>query len=677
MGVLGHRAFFRSSDARRRVKESVIKEMKMATNNERQLDDAQAFGSVLKSFFKSRAFVYCRSVVFSAIMYFVAYYLSFAIKTDGFELTGFSRPGLKNLLLFWHSVGWVLAIKLLVVFVRRTYRNLGFYATMRDLRFIIVDAVLSFACILIWFTIGNKAGFFKIEVPFSILFLDMIFSVIIRGGVRLFRRFVKESVLPRLDPDSDEEPAFLVGANTAGAHIANTINTQHNVGYHVVGFLTIHHYKVKMSVATVPVVAHVDDLVEAASRYGVNTILFVAGSLPGKLFREIYNRCDKHGLKLQVVPQVEFLPDKKIPIREIDINDLLKRDPINLDTKKISALVEGRRIMVTGAGGSIGSESCRQLMRFNPKELILLGRGENRIFFLERELRALGSPTVLTPVIADVSNAPRIDSIFSSLRPQIVFHAAAHKHVPLMEANIPEAIRNNIYGTKVVADASDRYGVEKFVMISTDKAVNPTSVMGCSKQMAERYVNARGVGSKTKFIVTRFGNVLGSNGSVVPIFTKQIQNGGPITITDLRMTRYFMTIPEASQLVLEAASMGEGGEIFVLDMGEPVKIVELAKDMIRLAGLPENAIEIKEIGLRPGEKLYEELYFESEERIETNQPKLFAAKHREFKLAEVQAQLDELLQLTSGPQEKIRERLQDFVPEYKPTIIQPNQAKKA
>ena len=377
------------------------------------------------------------------------------------------------------------------------------------------------------------------------------------------------------------------------------------------------------------------------------------------------------------MPQVEFLPDKKIPIREIDINDLLKRDPINLDTNKISALVQGRRVMVTGAGGSIGSEICRQLMRFSPKELILLGRGENRIFFLERELRALGTTTILNPIIADVSNAERIDTVFSALKPEIVFHAAAHKHVPLMEANIPEAVRNNIYGTKVVADASDRYGVEKFVMVSTDKAVNPTSVMGCSKQMAERYVNARGVGSKTKFIVTRFGNVLGSNGSVVPIFTKQIQNGGPITITDLRMTRYFMTIPEASQLVLEAAAMGNGGEIFVLDMGEPVKIVELAKDMVRLAGLPENAIEIKEIGLRPGEKLFEELYFESEERIETNQPKLFAAKHRQFELAEVQAQLDELLQMTSGPQEKIRERLQDFVPEYKPTILPANQEKKA
>ena len=236
-----------------------------------------------------------------------------------------------------------------------------------------------------------------------------------------------------------------------------------------------------------------------------------------------------------------------------------------------------------------------------------------------------------------------------------------------MESNVPEAIRNNIYGTKVVADAADRCGAEKFVMVSTDKAVNPTNVMGCSKQMAERYVNALAERSKTKFIVTRFGNVLGSNGSVVPIFTKQIQQGGPITITDFRMTRYFMTIPEAAQLVLEAGAMGKGGEIFVLDMGEPVKIETLARDLIRLSGLPENAIEIREIGLRPGEKLYEELYFETETRIETDQKKIFAANHRQFKLDEIQKQLDELLSMLGGPHDKIRERLRDFVPEYKPT----------
>ncbi len=355
-------------------------------------------------------------------------------------------------------------------------------------------------------------------------------------------------------------------------------------------------------------------------------------------------------------------------IREVEVDDLLKREPIRLDMERIKRQITGRRVMVTGAGGSIGSEICRRLASCEPAELILLGRGENRIFFLERELRALGASPKLTPIIADVSNKERIDGIFDATKPEIVFHTAAHKHIALMEANVPEAIRNNIYGTKVVADASDRCGAEKFVMVSTDKAVNPTNVMGCSKQMAERYVNALAERSKTKFIVTRFGNVLGSNGSVAPIFTEQIRRGGPITVTDFRMTRYFMTISEAAQLVLEAGAMGKGGEIFVLDMGEPVKIETLARDLIRLSGLPENAIEIREIGLRPGEKLYEELYFETETRIETEQKKIFAANHRQFNLDEIQAQLDELLSMLDAPQDKIRERLAEFVPEYKPAV---------
>ncbi len=628
-----------------------------------------------KPFKKSRVYVYSRAWIVNLAIFVLAYYLAFALKYDWLDYwldgrNGFgTRGGASFFALFERSVVYVAAIKLAIFYLGRQYRDMGYFATMRELQSIVVASAVSLAAIICVFYAGRFFGFFKFLVPVSVLVLDFGLTIMIRGGGRLARRYVAESILPNFDPNLDEEPAFLVGANDSGAHVANIINSQRSVGYRVVGFLTIHPYKVRMKVGTLPVVAHIDDLVEVAQKTGVTTVLFVAGSLPGKTFRKIFNMCDKNGLKLQVVPAVEFLPDSKMPIREISVEDLLNRDPISLDETKIKELVAGRRVLVTGAGGSIGSEICRQIMRFQPKELFLLGRGENRIFFLERELRAFGAATKLTPIIADVSNAARIDGVFASARPEIVFHAAAHKHVPLMEANIPEAIRNNFFGSKVVADAADRYGAEKFVMVSTDKAVNPSSIMGCSKQMAERYVNALAARSKTKFIVTRFGNVLGSNGSVVPIFTKQIQNGGPITITDFRMTRYFMTIPEASQLVLEAAAMGEGGEIFVLDMGEPVKIFDMAKDMIRLAGLPETAIEIVEVGLRPGEKLYEELYFESEKRIQTNQKKLFAAEHRRFDLETVQAQLDELLALTTGPQSKIRARLRDFIPEYKPTLL--------
>ncbi len=616
------------------------------------------------SFLKSRSFLYARSVLINLVAYTFVYWVSYAIKFDEFSRCSDY---------FFGSLAWILAIKMGVLYVSAAYRSINYLATVRDLYRIIVESGAQFCAIVVFSVLAQHSDldcFGKLPLPLSVLALDMILSIVVRGGGRLVRRYFTESRMRSIAAsDTDDEPALLVGANERGAHIANIINTQRNSGVHIVGFLTIHKYKVNMRNGLLPVVADVDNFVSTAKNMRVSTILFVAGSMPGKVFRSLYEKCDSNGLVLRVVPQVEFLPDTKIPVREVDVNDLLKRDPIKLDDEQIRQLIAGRRVMVTGAGGSIGSEICRQIMRFEPEELFILGRGENRIFFLERELLALKKKTKITPIIADVSNPTRMDTIFAKALPEIVFHAAAHKHVPLMEANIPEAVRNNMYGTKVVADCADRYGAKKFVMVSTDKAVNPSSIMGCSKQMAERYVNALAAHSKTCFIVTRFGNVLGSNGSVVPIFTKQIQNGGPITITDKRMTRYFMTIPEASQLVLDAAAMGKGGEIFVLDMGEPVHIMDLAKDLIRLAGLPEHAIEIQEVGLRPGEKLYEELYFESEERIPTSQEKLFAAKHRQFKLEDVQAQIKELCDMTSGPQEAIRERLRDFIPEYKPTIL--------
>lgn len=616
------------------------------------------------SLLKSRAYLYMRSVLINLVAYTFVYFISYWLKFEDWNRIRDYVLG---------SIVWVLTIKMLVLYLSSAYRTINYLASVRDLYRIIVESGIQFCAIVAFSELAQHSGldcFGKLPLPLSILALDTILSIVVRGGGRLLRRFISESRRRSvIEGDNDDEPALLVGANDRGAHIANIINTQRNTGVQVVGFLTVHKYKVSLLNGTLPVVADVDDFVPVAKKMHVTTILFVAGSMPGKVFRSLYEKCDENDLNLRVVPQVEFLPDTKIPVREVNVNDLLKRDPIKLDDEQIRKLITGRRIMVTGAGGSIGSEICRQIMRFDPEELFILGRGENRIFFLERELLALKKKTKITPIIASVSNAERMDKVFSESRPEIVFHAAAHKHVPLMEANIPEAVRNNMYGTKVVADCADRYGAEKFVMVSTDKAVNPSSIMGCSKQMAERYVNALAAHSKTCFIVTRFGNVLGSNGSVVPIFTKQIQTGGPITITDKRMTRYFMTIPEASQLVLDAAAMGKGGEIFVLDMGEPVHIMDLAKDLIRLAGLPEHAIEIQEIGLRPGEKLYEELYFESEKRIPTTQEKLFAAEHRQFKLEDVQAQIDELLSMTSGPQEAIRERLRDFIPEYKPTIL--------
>jgi FlaA1/EpsC-like NDP-sugar epimerase len=320
--------------------------------------------------------------------------------------------------------------------------------------------------------------------------------------------------------------------------------------------------------------------------------------------------------------------------------------------------------MVTGAGGSIGSEICRQLLRFNPGMLVLVGRGENRIFKVERKLHNSHASATLKSCIADITNEARMRQIFNEYHPEVVFHAAAHKHVPLMELNVGEAIRNNVIGTKLMAELCHEYGVKNFVFISTDKAVHPTSIMGVSKQIAERFVHAMSQASTTCFTVVRFGNVLGSDGSVVPIFQDQIRRGGPITVTDPRMTRFFMTIPEASQLVLQAAAMGKGGEIFVLEMGEAVKIVDLARDLVRLSGLPENSIEITFTGVRQGEKLYEELYFDDEETLPTAHPKLRAAYHRPYALADVRQMIADLEKLIHGPEKEIRNKLCEVVEEY-------------
>jgi FlaA1/EpsC-like NDP-sugar epimerase len=392
----------------------------------------------------------------------------------------------------------------------------------------------------------------------------------------------------------------------------------------------------------------------------------LSGSLPGDQLRQLMKTCEERRIELKIIPRVQdlFGSGKQVPIRDIEISDLVRRDPVQLDTDAIAKLIAGRTVMVTGAGGSIGSEICRQIVNFNPKMLLLVGRGENRIFEIDRELAESDAAPQLRTLIADVLDEPRMRQIFEQYRPEVVFHAAAHKHVPMMEHNVGEAVKNNVLGTRCLADLAHEFGVERFVMISTDKAVHPTSVMGATKHLAERYVHALSTESKTRFVVTRFGNVLGSAGSVVPIFQEQIRRGGPITVTHPDMTRYFMTIPEASQLVLQAASMGRGGEIFVLQMGQPVKIVDLAKDLIRLSGLPEDAIDIVFTVTRPGEKLYEELYFEQEAMMETSHPKLQVAYHRPVTRDAVRQEIEELGKLCHGPEELLRKRLSELIPEY-------------
>ena len=598
----------------------------------------------------------CAVVVVYVCLFAFAYWLAFAFRYD-FD---FDRQGMR---IYYQSIGLAVIVKIVVFFLYRHFHGHGLYATFKDFMALIKSALI--ASVLI-FVFAHYIG--EILLPRTVPVLDFVFTVACIGTVRFAWRAVRQEILPRV-LGKEHRKALLIGTGEQEVLLAHELYDHPELDCRVVAFMSQKRRRVGRYISQIPVLGHIDDLDAVLDSYKIHDVLSLQGVLGGEQLREVMTICQKRGVRLRIVPSMEArLGGAKLPLRDINIEDLLRRQAVTLDDSVIADMLTEQTVLVTGAGGSIGSEICRQIIRFNPKALIILGRGENRIFFLEKEICGLGYKGHLIPVIADVANESRMRQIFHEYRPNVVFHAAAHKHVPLMEANASEAIRNNVFGTKVVADLSDRCEASTFVLISTDKVVNPTSVMGASKHLAERYVHALALNSGTKFVATRFGNVLGSEGSVVPIFRRQIASGGPITVTDFRMTRYFMTIPEASQLVLQAAAMGLGGEIFVLDMGEPVRIVDLARDLIRLSGLPDHAIEIREVGLRPGEKLYEELYFDSEKAIATSHPKLRCATHRRFERSLVNEQIDELMNVLDEPS-KIQKILVKLIEEYRPQPI--------
>ena len=584
--------------------------------------------------------------------------LFFGIYFTAFQLRFEFNISHSSLEIFWLSLPVIVGVKLVVFYVTGHFHGWWRHVTFSDLVALLRASVVSLVALA---AVDHFA--LDYQIPRSILLLDFILSILVIGSLRSTWRLLAEVSSLRMQ---GRQAAFLVGADNAAGRLAHALQSHPDSPYRIRGLLAINGESRGVRLGGIPIVGRLPDLPRLAERHRIESILVAAGSIPGAELRALLSQCTEAGLALKIIPPPRDLlsGQDRIPIRDIDIDDLLRRDPITLDTKAISELIRDRRVLVTGAGGSIGSEICRQLLQFGPATLVLLGRGENRIFHIEREFRTDYPDVALAPCIADITCEARMRQVFEEHRPEVVFHAAAHKHVPLMEANPGEAIRNNIGGTRIVADLADEYDCMAFVMVSTDKAVNPTSIMGVSKHLAERYVHALSQESSTRFVVTSFGNVLGSAGSVVPIFREQIRRGGPITVTDERMTRFFMSIPEASQLVLQAAAMGKGGEIFVLDMGEPVRIVDLARDLVRLSGLPEDTIDIVFSGVRPGEKLYEELYFSEETTLPTNHPKLRAAHHRPYTLAEVQEEVADLQSLTDAPDAIIRQRLADLVPEY-------------
>jgi len=596
------------------------------------------------------------TVLAYSVMCIAAFWLAFAFRYD-FD----SRHNAFQL--FYKNIWWVLLLKLGVFYFHGHFRGYGFYATFRDSFALVKSCFIASAAI---FTIFYYVTDLKLSRTIPVL--DCLFTVFIIGMVRFGWRFFRQEVLPHFRQTSQKK-TLIIGAGLSGVQLANELEMHPELGYSVIGFISIHEWKKGRLVGQIPVLGHIDQLKSVLHLNKIKEVLILSGVVTGDKLRHVINTCQEMNIRLRIVAPMESrLGGETVPIREIAIEDLLKRNPVLLDDSSIGKLLSARTVLVTGAGGSIGSEICRQIIRFQPASLLILGRGENRIFFLEKELLKLGYQGRLIPVIANITNRVRMEQVFAKYKPEVIFHAAAHKHVPLMEANVAEAVENNVKGTKIVADLAEEYHANHFVLVSTDKAVNPTSVMGATKHLAERYVHSLSKQSKTKFVVTRFGNVLGSAGSVVPIFRQQIAAGGPITVTDFRMTRYFMTIPEASQLVLQAAAIGDGGEIFVLDMGEPVRILDLAKDLIRLSGLPENAIEIREVGMRPGEKLYEELYFDSEKAIRTSHAKLRCATHRRFDRNIVNSQISEILDMLNVVDDnvsiRVQQKLHELIEEY-------------
>ena len=470
---------------------------------------------------------------------------------------------------------------------------------------------------------------FDKSLPRSIYLISWILSTGVIGIGRMVLHYIAMRYGGKQSTDVDMVNTLIIGAGDAGATIAREIERYHKRSRKVIGFIDDDESKFNRLMGGVRILGNRHDIPSIVKENKVKEIIIAMPSVTRNEIRNIMEICSPLKCKVNTLPGMYQLLDDEVLVSHlhpVSIEDLLERDEVRLDMDIVEHYIRDKVVLVTGAGGSIGSEICRQIMRVGPKQLLLLGHGENSIYLINQELKNIYKDGPIIPIIADIRDKQQLDQIFTQYNPQVVFHAAAHKHVPLMEIQPMAAVLNNIYGTRNVADVAGRHGVERFVMISTDKAVNPTSVMGATKRVAEKVIISMNDTYDTKYITVRFGNVLGSRGSVIPLFKKQIEAGGPVTVTDPEMTRYFMTIPEASQLVLQAGAMGKGGEVFLLDMGEPVKIIDLARNMIRLSGLePDKDIHIKITGLRPGEKKYEELLTSEEGTNRTNHTKIFEA----------------------------------------------------
>ena len=566
------------------------------------------------------------------------------------------------------TILWVVIVNLVFFRVFRTYSNVLRFSSFVDIMRVFVSLTVAYA-LLMSASVLTGNGFGSYLAPPSVLFMSYVISF---AMMACFRIIVKTAFEALNFDSSHSANVFIYGAREAGVNIAKTLRVNLRNHYRLRGFIADEPELVNKVMMGVRVFPNDDALIDILSDRDVQTIIISPAKMEELKKSDMADRLLAHNIKLMTAPPLSEWNGQVLnhtQLKEIQIEDLLQRNPIEIDIHKVASHLEGKRVMITGAAGSIGSEIMRQVASFNPYKLILIDQAETPLHDIRLELQDRWRDIDAETIIADISNATRMESIFREFKPQYIFHAAAYKHVPMMEDNVSESIQVNVSGTRTVADLAVKYGADKFVMISTDKAVNPTNVMGCSKRICEIYVQSlarklrqEGVRS-TQFITTRFGNVLGSNGSVIPRFRDQIQRGGPVTVTHPEIIRYFMTIPEACRLVLEAGSMGNGGEIYIFDMGNPVKIVDLAKRMISLSGRTDVKIEFT--GLRHGEKLYEELLNVKELTKPTYHEKIMIATVREYDYDEVKERIQKLIDVSyTYDQMKIVAAMKDIVPEF-------------
>ena len=522
------------------------------------------------------------------------------------------------------ALGVLLLARFVAFWATGLFHGLWRYSGLPELKNLLRSTT---AATVVFIVVGAMAR--GAQMPRSIYIGEWLASIVLVGGVRFLIRMIRERGPIRHNPSAIA--TLIVGAGDAGESLLRDVHRAEQSKWEIIGFLDDDPSKGGALVRGIRVLGAADDatLRRVVEQRDVKLVVLALPTADGKRTREIVNVCRQVGVQTKTIPSLAHRIEGALAfsaLREIAIDDLLRREPVQLDVAQVENLLQSNTVLVTGAGGSIGSELARQALRFKPSKMLLFEHDENALFYIERELRQTFPEANIVPLIGDITDTARVQQVFAKYRPEVVVHAAAHKHVPMMEANPAEAVKNNVFGTAVVAQAARTYGVEAFVMISTDKAVNPKSVMGTTKRVAELIIQSN-AGAGTRFVAVRFGNVLGSAGSVVPLFREQIAKGGPVTVTHPEMRRYFMTIPEAAQLVLQAGALGEGGEIFLLDMGEPVRIVDLARDLIELSGLrPDVDIPIQFTGLRPGEKLFEELLLSGEAYDRTPHPKIVVGR---------------------------------------------------